>query len=232
MWAGQVAPLAANGRRVVSIDLRGHGESARAGAPFTIAQMCDDVTHVLDELSIERAYVCGHSLGGMVAQTLALRQPSRVSGMALLDATYGLRSTASDAFVLAFTNAILRLSTVEWQAELFARSLTRYTPLDCADAVRAYVQHEMATHIADPDNYRAIWRAISEFDSRARLHEIACPVTIFVGELNPRTHAQPREMARRMSNATLVTISDAASLVNLENSIVFEVELLKAIAYA
>ena len=66
--------------RVVRIDNRGTGWSRRAPAPFAIADLADDVVTVLDAVGADRASILGLSMGGMIAQELALRAPQRSSG--------------------------------------------------------------------------------------------------------------------------------------------------------
>jgi pimeloyl-ACP methyl ester carboxylesterase len=102
--------LAARGFRVIRFDNRDVGESQilhhlglpdfrrmllrrslglRATAPYTLDDMADDTLGLLDALRIERAHVVGMSLGGMVAQCLALRYPARVASLCLLMSTPG-----------------------------------------------------------------------------------------------------------------------------------------------
>jgi len=78
--------LAAN-RRVVMIDLRGHGNGADTEGRFDLDTCADDVTRILDELGIEAATVVGYSLGGDVAQLVAKRSPERVAGLVLASTT-------------------------------------------------------------------------------------------------------------------------------------------------
>ena len=68
---------------VVTLDNRGSGWSRFADVPFTMSDLADDVADVLDEAEIGRATVLGLSMGGMIAQELALRRPERVSGLVL-----------------------------------------------------------------------------------------------------------------------------------------------------
>ena len=74
-------------RRVIMIDLRGHGNGAATEGPFELDTCADDVARILDELGIERATVVGYSLGGAVAQLVAKRTPERVSGLVLAATT-------------------------------------------------------------------------------------------------------------------------------------------------
>jgi len=73
----------------VLLDHRGTGRSARDRAPFTIADLAGDALAVLDALGVPRAAVLGFSLGGMVAQELALLAPDRVSHLVLLGTSAG-----------------------------------------------------------------------------------------------------------------------------------------------
>jgi pimeloyl-ACP methyl ester carboxylesterase len=68
---------------VIAYDHRGIGESSRMGAPFTIAQLADDAAALLDALELDSVDVFGISMGGMVAQELALAHPERVRTLTL-----------------------------------------------------------------------------------------------------------------------------------------------------
>lgn len=70
--------------RVIAVDNRGGGWSRFAEAPFTMTDLAGDVEDVLDECEHESAIVLGLSMGGMVAQELAMRSPERVSALALV----------------------------------------------------------------------------------------------------------------------------------------------------
>jgi 3-oxoadipate enol-lactonase len=75
--------------RLVLVDNRGFGQSDRPAGSFGVADMAGDVVAVLDAAGIRRAHVLGASLGGMVAQELAIRHPERVDGLILACTTPG-----------------------------------------------------------------------------------------------------------------------------------------------
>jgi 3-oxoadipate enol-lactonase len=87
-WEPIVPGLAAD-HRVISFDNRGIGESDKPAGPYTAAQMAGDALQVLDEAGVERAHVVGASLGGMVAQELAVAAPDRVDRLVLCCTTPG-----------------------------------------------------------------------------------------------------------------------------------------------
>ena len=76
-WAFQIPALAAE-FDVVALDNRGAGQSDAPDRSFTLADMADDVVALMDELGVRTAHICGASMGGMIAQELALRHPERV----------------------------------------------------------------------------------------------------------------------------------------------------------
>jgi len=133
--------LAQEGRYVVSIDLRGHGDSGRE-PPWNVDTHVDDMLETIDDLGIERAAWIAHSFGGRVVAALAARAPERVTRLALLEP--GLQIPAERALVGAeidrldwsfatvegATNAMLGSDTIvaaprETVAEYVAHDLRR-----------------------------------------------------------------------------------------------------------
>jgi pimeloyl-ACP methyl ester carboxylesterase len=91
-----VVPSLAERYRVLTFDNRGIGESDKPPGPYTARAMADDALQVLDEAGVERAHVLGASLGGMIAQEVAVMAPGRVEKLVLCCTTAG----GSDAYPL------------------------------------------------------------------------------------------------------------------------------------
>ncbi len=86
MWEPQVKIL--SGRlRMIPFDHRGHGASPMPAAPYTIAELGQDVIALMDQLKLERASYCGLSIGGMVGQWLAGNHPERIDKLILIATT-------------------------------------------------------------------------------------------------------------------------------------------------
>ena len=97
MWSAQVEALSPR-HRCLQLDLHGHGTSGAPDRVFTLEEMADDITNVLDALDVERIAYVGHSLGGMVGQRLALRHPHRIGALALFNTSGQAEGPMRDEF--------------------------------------------------------------------------------------------------------------------------------------
>lgn len=97
-------------RRVIALDTRGHGQSPRGTAPFTISQFADDLLAFLDQQGLARADILGFSDGGNIALTFALRHPDRVRRLILNGANLdpgGVRAAVQLPIILGYRAASL-----------------------------------------------------------------------------------------------------------------------------
>lgn len=194
--------------RVVAVDLRGHGGSSRAPR-YSVEQMAGDVEALMDELGLERASVCGHSLGGMVAMQLA-RRSARVEALILMDTSYSTSATRWEAVQTWAARATFSLFSVSQ----VARWTESQTGAQRADA-GAYVREEMMTHADDRRHYLAMWDAVFAFDARGWLEQVrADRVLVVIAGLNEATHEQGRVMGRRIPGARVVEVAGAGHMVN------------------
>ena len=101
-WWDLVAPRLRPARRVVAVDLRGHGRSDRPMSGYSFDEVTGDLRRLLDALSIDDVVVAGHSWGASVALELAAAEPERVAGVACIEGGLAnLRSVFGDSWQAA-----------------------------------------------------------------------------------------------------------------------------------
>jgi 3-oxoadipate enol-lactonase len=83
IWEGMVISQLGE-HRVILPDLRGHGESDAPEEIYSMSLLAEDLAYLLDDLEVERAIVCGHSMGGYVALAFAEHYPQRIAGLGLI----------------------------------------------------------------------------------------------------------------------------------------------------
>jgi pimeloyl-ACP methyl ester carboxylesterase len=88
---------------LVSVDLRGRGQSDKPAFGYAMADHARDIMGLLDHLGIEKATLCGHSFGGLLSAYLAANFPERVAGLILLDAAAELNPLASKMLTPVFS---------------------------------------------------------------------------------------------------------------------------------
>ena len=84
MWDPQIAAFK-DRYRILAYDMRGHGQSAAPTGPYTLEMLANDVLALMKELRIQRAHYVGLSIGGMIGQHLALKDPGPFERMVLAD---------------------------------------------------------------------------------------------------------------------------------------------------
>jgi pimeloyl-ACP methyl ester carboxylesterase len=209
----RTTPVLADSYRVIAFDNRGVGRSDRPPGPYTLAQMAHDAVAVLDAAGVDRAHVYGISMGGMIAQEVALRYPGRVRALVLGATTAGGESAvAPDEQTLSFLRRRPSMPAEEgaWASVPYvysARTRERHAERIGEDVVR-----RLATPL-DPAGYLGQLAAASKHDCVGRLREVSAP-TLVVHGLEDRLipQANGRILADSIPGARLLLLEEAAHL--------------------
>src|SRR3954447_17337231 len=168
--------------RVITFDNRGVGRSRGITPAYTTEALADDAVAVLDALEITRANVYGLSLGGMVAQQIALRHPRRVRSLVLGATTPGGRraKTADDEVMSFFYNRDKRpREEAAWAS--VAYNYGRRCREQHADRIAEDIRRRLAAKF-DEDAYKAQLMAAALHNCTSRLDRIEVPALVVHGE--------------------------------------------------
>ena len=163
--------------QVVLLDNRGIGESEAPAGPYTAAEMADDVARVFDEAGIERAHIVGTSLGGMIAQELALRT-ELVERLVLVCTTPGGPSAAPMPKVTA--QLIAEAASMEPLVALRLFVENALAPGAPEELVERILAHRLRT-AQPPVAWAAQAAAGMSFDAWDRLPELRAPTLVLHG---------------------------------------------------
>ena len=227
MWAPQEAALVPH-FRVLSIDLRGHGESDAPLWHYTLDQAADEVRKVLDQLSIQQAIFAGLSMGGYILFSFYRKYANLVKGMILADTRaqadteegkdgrYQLAQTAYRKGPAAVADIMI--------PKLLSPGTIQSRP-EIVQKVRSMIEGTETSGIVC-----ALMAMAERTDSIPLLPHISCPTQIIVGELDQATPPSDAAiMAEHIPGSQLAVIPEAAHLANLEQPGLFN-ELVRSFA--
>jgi pimeloyl-ACP methyl ester carboxylesterase len=169
-WDHQLAHFSPK-RRVIRLDLRGHGESSGAGVR-TIEELARDVLALLDHLKVERFVLVGHSMGGMISQTIALSHPERVERMALVNSISRMTYSRGRGLLMGVSTLVpFKLFVATNIQRAFAPGYPR-------EEIREYVRASADT---PREVVMTLYGAMRAFDVLDRVGEIRTPTLLVHG---------------------------------------------------
>jgi 3-oxoadipate enol-lactonase len=204
-WTQQL-PVFGQHYRVLTVDLRAHGQSSDPGDWFTIERLADDVAECLEHLGESAAHVVGLSLGGCTALALALRHPTRLRSLTLVNAFARYQPTGRKGLLRQLKRTWLLLTAPMPEVAAFiANGLfpkPEQQPFREA-AIASLGQNRKRTYFAS-------MRAISVFDARPRLSGLQVPTLIVAGEHDTTVaHAAQQLLQRSIPNARMLIARDS-----------------------
>lgn len=219
MWAPQIAVLSRH-FRTIAIDFRGHGESDAPLWNFSLEQYANDVSALLDHLSLPQAVLVGLSMGGYVCLAFARKHADRLKALVLADtrAQADTQEGRIGRFHLAQT-ALKEGSPAVADTMLpkLLGATSRQANQELLDYVRNMIVSTPVSGVITD-----LMAMADRPDSVQHLSVLSCPTLIVVGQEDNTTPLSDAQlMADRISGARLAIIPSAGHLSNLEQPQVF-----------
>jgi pimeloyl-ACP methyl ester carboxylesterase len=212
--------------RAITYDIRGHGESEVGDGQYTIEYFVDDLLSLLDHLVIDKAIVCGLSMGGYIALRAYERHPERIAALVLCDTKSEPDTNEAQLKRSAIAKNVKMNGTSafadEFAVSIFAPQTFQSHP-DIVESVKKMIRANSPIGIAG-----ASLALGCRTDTSAALPVIKVPTLILVGEQDKLTPpAVAESMHKQIAGSELHIIPYAAHMSNLENAPAFGTYLIE-----
>ncbi|HEY7069836.1 MAG TPA: alpha/beta hydrolase [Acidimicrobiales bacterium] len=207
--------------RCIVIEHRGHGRSERTTGAYSTDLFAADAAAVCRLLGVGHAYVVGLSMGGMIAQKLALAEPDLVEALVLCDTGTHMGRRAAQflrdwAARVRATGMVDSRGVVNPETTGFSRWSVEHQP----HVIRTNMREAEA---ADPDAWARAAEAVAAHDTRDGIGRIAAPCLLVWGEEDPAVPvARAQALVDALGGAPLVVLRDAGHVCNLDQPAAFE----------
>ena len=200
--------------RIVRYDKRGHGLSEAPPPPYSARDLSEDLVGLMDLLDIGRAVICGVSVGGIIAQRLALDHPERIRALVLSDTGARIGSVQSWQERI---DLVCAQGLEAWKEPTMERWFSRRYRQRHAAAVRGYSTMLMKT---TPDGYVGTCYALRDADFRSTASRIKLPTLVLSGAEDIATPPElGRELASLIPGAEFSLIEGAGHLPCIEEPV-------------
>jgi 3-oxoadipate enol-lactonase len=211
-WQMQI-PLLSKYLRVITYDIRGHGESTGNNEKYSIELFANDFKILLDNLGVTKSHICGFSMGGLIAQQFAIDYSSKVDKLVLADTFCHMSS--SDKILMLLMRVMNRIVLSLVGIDRFLAIGARFTFRKSEQrALRDFYVKEV--NRISKQEFLKTMDTIYSFDSFNKLEEIIAPTLIICAEGLKQEQQQADIMHRTLKNSKKELIPDTYHASNLE----------------
>ena len=216
--------------RLVVFDNRGCGRTVTDGSSFDLKDLAEDAFGLMDYLDYKQVHLIGHSMGGMIAQEMALMQPGRIDKLVLASSSPKLSKKAKDILDDLYRKWLSGYDMADWYAIMFKGLFTEkaFSNKKLMDAAIIYaLTYPYAQTLG---GFKSQVDAISTFDAVERIANITHNTLIMSGKQDKLiTPGESRALLNISGPAEFKIIEDAAHSIHAEHPGVFVEELVRFI---
>ncbi|WP_434599720.1 alpha/beta fold hydrolase [Streptomyces sp. A5-4] len=226
LWEPQVRALLADGRRAITPDLRGYGDSGVTPGSVLLSDFAEDIAVLLDQLGVEQAVIGGVSMGGQIAMEFQRLHPHRVLALVLSDTSAPAETDEGKAFRNRLADRLLAEGMDGYAGEVIDKMLAAYNVTAKPDVAARVMGMMRAT---DPRGAAAALRGRAERpDYRDILAAVEVPVLVVVGRDDVYTPVAEAEaiIHHLVPHAAVAVIDQAGHLPGVEQPECFNTALL------
>jgi pimeloyl-ACP methyl ester carboxylesterase len=224
-WRHQL-PEFSKTHRVLIMDHRGHGRSQAPPdrSSYSMRQMADDVEALIALAGFERYHLLGHSMGGAIAQEIALRRPGRLLSLTLHDTSHRFDVVRSEV-VRTFIEQRNRMAEEQGMAAIVALPALAPPPPHMPRERTAEMDARLARMSVDA--YIGAWQGIDSWEGATdRARQIAAPTMVIYGELDAQPLIEAALfLAAEIPGAVLEVVPEAAHAPQYERPEIFNAAL-------
>jgi 3-oxoadipate enol-lactonase len=227
-WEPQLDTLSASYRCIV-IEHRGHGRSERPRGRYSTRLFADDAGALCDSLGLDRVHVVGLSMGGMIAQHLAIARPDLVDTLVLAD-TGAFMPDGPSAFLAEWADQV-RAGGFPDSHGVVSTTLPGWSEVTLRERPEVARNNVREAEATDPDAWYRSAIAVAEHDTRDALGRITAPTLLVWGaddHLVPVALARPLQAG--LPDSSLTVLPDAGHVCNLEQPEAFNALVVQHLA--
>ncbi len=228
-WLNIINKLSEN-FQVITFDNRGAGRSEIPKKPYTIRQMADDTIKLLDYLKIKKTHVIGHSMGGYIAQELALNYPKYIDKL-ILESTAPISTERNNTLFEFFFNQFKKGGDSEIWFWRWAFWLFSPKTFNNKKFIKAFIKNgSRYPYLQLINGFKYQINAIVSFDTRNKLHRIKAETLVVHGTHDVLILPEEAEaLVKNISNSDFQLLKDTGHAIHIENPGLFVKVILRFI---
>ena len=210
-WEEQI-PVFSKKFKVITLDLRGHGQTDKPRGPYSITMFAEDIAELIKSLKVDPVHVVGISLGGAIGFHLAIDHPDITKSLVVVNMSASVPIKSLKEKQMFFLRVlIVKMMGMKKMGEVLAKRLF-------IKPEQEELREKMASRWAENDKkaYLSSLKTLKNWSVLERLHEIKCPTLLVSSDEDYTPLSAKEEYTAMIPNAKLVVIEDARHAVSVE----------------